>query len=375
MIDFIRSLLAFIVVLGVLVFFHELGHYLAARWRGVVVEAFSIGFGPALVSWTDRHGTIWKLSALPLGGYVKMQGWAELPRVSSALADGMAAEGETPEAPLPGSFRSKSLGSRAIIVAAGPLANMILAFVLFMIVFIGAGTAVVQPVVSQVVPHSPAAAAGLRKGDRITAINGMPVKTFRDIERQVLDKPNTLMAINYVENGAPKLTQLTTETADLGGRKIGRLGIVGADVTYQRLSPPRAVIAAGRETGQVTAATLEGLWKLVSAHEGTKNLGGPLRIAQLSGRAATLGVADFLTFIALLSINLGLVNLIPIPILDGGHLLFYLGEALYGRPLPQRAQEIGLQLGAALLAFMIVFVTWNDLGHLGVVHWVAHVFG
>ena len=362
MIDFIRSLLAFIVVLGVLVFFHELGHYLAARWRGVVVEAFSIGFGPALASWRDKRGTVWKISALPLGGYVKMQGWADL-------------TGETAEAAALGSFRSKSVGSRAIIVAAGPFANLVLAFLLFLVIFIGAGTAVVQPVISQVIPHSPAAAAGLKKGDRITAINGMPVKNFTDIQKQVLDKPDALMAINYIEDGQPKLVQLTSETRIVDGKKLGGLGIAGSDVTYQRLSPPRAVVAAGRATYGVTAATLEGLWKLVSAHQGTKNLGGPLRIAQLSGRAAQLGLADFLTFIALLSINLGLVNLIPIPILDGGHLLFYLGEALYGRPLPKRAQEIGLQIGAALLAFMIVFVTWHDLGHLGVVHWVTHVFG
>jgi regulator of sigma E protease len=362
MTDFVRSLLAFIVVLGVLVFFHELGHYLAARWRGVVVEAFSIGFGPALIAWTDKRGTVWKISAIPLGGYVKMQGWADL-------------SGETAESALPGSFRSKTVGSRAIIVAAGPFANMVLAFALFVIIGIGIGSAVVRPVISQVIPHSPAAAAGLRQGDRITAINGVPVKSFTDIQKLVLDKPDTLMAINYVEHGQPKLAQLTSETRDVGGRKIGGLGIVGADVSYRRLPPPQAVVAAGRATYGVTAATLDGLWKLVSAHQGAKNLGGPLRIAQLSGRAASLGAGDFLTFIALLSINLGLVNLFPIPILDGGHLLFYLGEALYGRPLPKRAQEIGLQMGAALLAFMIVFVTWNDLGHLGVVHWVAHVFG
>lgn len=362
MIDFIRSVLAFIVVLGVLVFFHELGHYLAARWRGVVVEAFSVGFGPALASWTDRHGTVWKISALPLGGYVKMQGWADL-------------GGETPEAAAPGSFRSKPLGSRAIIVAAGPIANMVLAFLLFVVIFMGAGTPVVQPVVSQLVPHSPAAAAGLRPGDRITAINGMPVKSFLDIQREVLDRPGTLMAINYLHHGKPEVAQLTSATRVVDGRKLGELGIVGADVTYRRLSPPRAAAAAGRETYKVAAATLEGLWKLVSAHQGARNLGGPLRIAQLSGKAATLGIADFLSFIALLSINLGLVNLVPIPILDGGHLLFYLAEALYGRPLPKRAQEIGLQIGAAFLAFMIVFVTWNDLGHLGVVNWVAHLFG
>lgn len=362
MIDFIRSLLAFIVVLGVLVFFHELGHYLAARWRGVVVEAFSVGFGPALVSWTDKRGTVWKISAIPLGGYVKMQGWADL-------------TGETPEAAAIGSFRSKSLGSRAIIVAAGPFANMVLAFLLFFVIFIGAGTPVVQPVVSQVVPHSPAAAAGLRPGDRITAINGLPVANFLDIQREVLDKPNQLMAINYTQGGKPEVAQLTTETRVVDGQKMGELGIVGSDVTYDRLSPPRAVAAAGHETYVVAAETLDGLWKLVSADQGAKNLGGPLRIAQLSGKAATLGAADFLSFIALLSINLGLVNLVPIPILDGGHLLFYLAEALYGRPLPKRAQEIGLQMGAALLAFLIVFVTWNDLGNLGVVHWVAHLFG
>lgn len=350
MVDFIRSVLAFIVVLGVLVFFHEFGHYLAARWRGVVVEAFSIGFGPALAARTDKRGTVWKLSAIPLGGYVKMQGWADL-------------TGETAEAALPGSFRSKSVGSRAVIVAAGPFANFVLAFILFLIIYVAIGTAVVRPVVSAVVPHSPAAAAGLTKGDRITAINGIPVGSFTDIERQVLDKPDSLMAINYVHDGKQEVTQLTTATADVQGRKIGRLGIVGSDVTYRRLAPPQAIAAAGHATFDVSAATFEGLWKLVSAGQGVKNLGGPVRIAQLSGQAARLGVADFLTFIALLSINLGLVNLVPIPILDGGHLLFYLAETVYGRPLPKRVQEIGLQIGAALLAFMIVFVTWHDITH------------
>ncbi|MGC9268805.1 RIP metalloprotease RseP [Acidiphilium sp.] len=362
MFDLLRAIAAFIVVLGILVTVHELGHYLIARWRGVAIEAFSLGFGPALISHTDKRGTVWKLSAIPLGGYVRMKGWAEL-------------GGETNGEAAPDSFRTKSLGTRAAIVAAGPVANMLLAIVIFSAIFATAGAPTVMPVVSQVMPHTPAAAIGIVKGDRITSIDGHKVSSFNEIAALIEPRPDDRIAITYTDNGIEKGANLTTTAHMVDGRIVGELGIVGADVKFRRLAPPAAIRAGVLETYAATAATLDGLWKLVAYQKGVKNLGGPIRIAQISGQAAALGVADFASFIALLSVNLGLINLIPIPILDGGHLLFYAAEALYGRAMPRKAQEIGLQIGAAILASLIIFVTVHDLAHVGLFHFVYHLLG
>lgn len=362
MFEFLRALLAFAVVLGVLVTVHELGHYLVARWRGVTIETFSVGFGPALLSRTDRHGTVWKLGAIPLGGYVRMRGWAEL-------------GGETRGEKDPGSFRTKSLGSRAAIVAAGPAANLLLAFVLFTAIIATAGMPVVQPIISKVLPHSPAAAAGLVKGDRITAIDGRPIHSFTDIQSIVLARPDDRIAIALIHDGKPGGLNITTGAHVIDGQTVGELGIMGSKVVTKRLAPAQAVAAGARETGGAIAATLTGLWNLVAHQTGVSQLGGPIRIAQISGKAASLGIADFAAFIALLSVNLGLINLVPIPILDGGHLLFYAAEALYGRALPRRAQEIALQIGAAILASLIIFVTVHDLAHLGALNFVSHLGG
>ena len=362
MIDLIRSLAAFIVVLGILVTVHELGHYLVARWRGVAIETFSLGFGPALLSRTDKHGTVWKLAAIPLGGYVRMKGWAEL-------------GGETTGEGTPDSFRTKSLAARAAIVAAGPAANMLLAFVLFTAIFATAGAPTVMPVVSQVMPNTPAAAIGIAKGDRITSIDGQKVKSFEDIEKLISTRPDDRIAITYTHNGIAKGANLTTASHMVDGQRLGELGIMGADVKLRRLAPPAAIRSGAIETYAAAAATLDGLWNLVAHQKGVKNLGGPIRIAQISGQAASLGLADFASFIALLSVNLGLINLVPIPILDGGHLLFYAAEGLYGRALPRKAQEIGLQIGAALLASLLIFVTVHDLAHVGLFHFVSHLLG
>ena len=360
MTETLRSALAFIVVLGVLVFFHELGHYLVARARGVVVEAFSIGFGPALLSWKAKSGTVWKISALPLGGYVKMQGWGE----------------EDTEAPaVPGSFSGASLGSKALIVAAGPVANMILAFVLFLGLFIVAGQAVVQPVLSKITPGSPAAAAGLQPGDRIITADGKSIRYFEDLQQFIVEHPGSELAISFSRDGVVQNKQVMTGKKTENGQQIGFLGVEGDQVTTQHYSPAGAVVAAGTETWSVTVATLSGLWNLVVHHQGVQDLGGPLRIAQLSGQVAALGLSSLISFIAMLSVNLGLVNLVPIPILDGGHLLFYASEAIYGKPIPRRAQEMSLRFGFALLLSLFAFTTLNDLTQLGALHWVAHVFG
>jgi len=358
MTDFLRSILAFVVVLGVLVFFHELGHYLAARARGVVVEAFSIGFGPALLSWRAKSGTVWKISALPLGGYVKMQGWGQ-------EDDG------TPM--LPGSFGGASLGSRALIVAAGPLANLILAFALFAGLFLVAGQVQVAPVLSKISAGSPAALAGLQPGDRILTADGQRIRFFGDLQQIIVTHPAAELAISFSRNGVVQNQTVLTGTKSSGAAKIGFLGVEGDQEVLQRYSVPGAIAAAGTETWQVTAATLTGLWNLVVHHTGVQDLGGPLRIAQLSGQVAALGISSLVSFIAMLSINLGLVNLVPIPILDGGHLLFYAGEAVYGKPIPRRAQDIGLRFGFALLLSLFAFTTFNDLTQLGALHWVARL--
>lgn len=375
MTDFIRSLLAFVVVLGVLVAVHEYGHYIVARWCRVTIDAFSIGFGPAFAKRTDRRGTEWRLSAIPLGGYVKMRGFSEFGSTAEAetAPDG---EGEAPPDDDPGSFRNKPLAARAAVVAAGPAANLILAFVLFVLIYAAAGVAVVEPVVSKVVPHTPAAAAGLAAGDRITAIDGKKINTFVEIEQLVAPHPGKTFHVTYQgPGGATHKMTITAGTRTAHGRKLGELGIIGSDAVYRRLPLPQAIAAGAQETWNTTAATFDGLWRLVSHGKGVQNLGGPVRIAALSGKAASLGIADFLNFIALLSINLCLINLVPIPILDGGHLLFYAVEAVARRPLPLSAQLVGYQIGAALLASLIIFVTWNDLHHLGVAHWIVHLFG
>ncbi len=358
MTETLRSLLAFLVVLGVLVFFHELGHYLAARARGVVVEAFSIGFGPALVSWRARSGTLWKISVLPLGGYVKMQGWGE----------------ENEAAALPGSFAATSLGSKALIVAAGPAANLLLAFLFFLGLFLFVGQTVVQPVLSKVAPGQPAALAGLAAGDRILSIGGRRISDFEALQRIVVAHPDSPLQLEIQHDGV-KRQQIVTTGHRAGAPGIGMLGVEGDEVSIHRLNPVAATVAAGTETWRVTSATVVGLWNLVAHHQGVQDLGGPLRIAQLSGQVAALGIASLVSFMAMLSINLGLINLVPIPILDGGHLLFYAAEAIYGRPVPRRAQDIGLRFGFALLLSLFVFTTFNDLTQLGAVRWVAHLFG
>src|SRR5690242_3621303 len=356
--DFVQSALAFIVVLGVLVFFHELVHYLAARWRHVHVEVFSIGFGPAIATWRDRVGTVWKLAWLPLGGYVKLHGQ------------------ERPDTPLPEEgrripgrmFHEKPVGSRALVVAAGPIANFVLAAVLFALLFATVGRPVILPVAGDVVANSAAARAGILGHDRIVSIAGTPTNTFEDIQRIITAHPDETLPVTIKRGDTEKTLSVLTDSHESGGHKVGMLGIRGGEVEYQRLSVPAALIGGVTQTWQVTSETIVGLWQMISGQRGTGDLGGPLRIAQLSGQVAQLGVASLISFIAVLSVNLGLINLFPIPVLDGGHLLFYLAEAIRGRPIPPRAQEYGFRAGLALLAGLYILATWNDLGHLGLFH-------
>ena len=361
-VDFGRAGASFIVVLGVLVFVHELGHYLAARWQGVHVEAFSIGFGPSIASWRDRLGTVWKLSILPLGGYVKLHG-QERPQDVAPEVRATWQEGRT--------FHSKSVGSRAIIVAAGPVANFVLSIVLFcgLFLFIGQPTGV-APVFSEVKAEGPAAKAGLKAGDRVVSIDGVAVPSFKAMAEIIAASPDKTVSMTIVRDGQQEVVPVQVGVKEADGKRTGELQ-VGGTVEYSKLGPVAAVEAGVKQTWDVSIATVEGLGGILNGSKSKDELSGPLGIARLSGQVALLGFASLVSFIAVLSVNLGLVNLFPIPVLDGGHLMFYLAEALRGgRPLPQRIQEYGFRTGFALLAMLFLFATWNDISH-----WVRSLLG
>ncbi len=364
---FVRTPLAFVVVLGVLVFVHELGHYLAARWRGVFVETFSIGFGQAIATWTDRLGTHWKLAWIPLGGYVKLHG-QERQQDASPQERANWRIGRT--------FHEKSVLSRAIVIAAGPAANFLLAAVLFTALFAGQGRPVpaLTPVIGDVAADSAASRAGLMAEDAIQSIDGEPTSHFADLQRIVSAHPAQQLVLVVRRADRTLTLPVTTGVRTVGGKEVGLLGVTNKTI-YEPLSLPAALWGGIAQTWSVTAQTFQGVWQMLSGQRGTEDLGGPLRIAQLSGQVAQLGLASLVSFIAVLSVNLGLINLFPIPVLDGGHLLFYLAEAVRGRPIPARAQEYGFRAGLALLAALFVFATWNDLTHIGLFRWVAGLIG
>jgi regulator of sigma E protease len=360
----------FLVVLTILVFVHEFGHFAVARWNGVRVEVFSIGFGPELFGWYDRSGTRWKFSAIPLGGYVKMFGDSD-PSSGLPITD----VSQLPEREREISFHGKRLGQRAAIVCAGPAANFVFAFVVLALLFMIWGQPFTPPVVGQVQKGSPAAAAGIRPGDRIVGINGESIHSFESLQQVVRVDPGLPLTIVVARDGreltlhaTPKRTELT----DRFGNKyeVGLLGISRRGIDYVRRGPGMAVVQAGGEVWNLSSSTLQAVWQMVIGLRGTGDLGGPLRIAQLSGEVVQGGPVAFTWFLAVLSINLGLINLFPVPVLDGGHLLFYAAEAVRGKPLGQRAQEYGFRIGLALVLTLMVFATWNDLVHLRIVAYV-----
>jgi regulator of sigma E protease len=359
----------FLVVLTVLVFVHELGHYLMARWNGVKVETFSIGFGPELFGWNNRAGTRWKISAIPLGGYVKMFGDADPASMPSADVHEMTAEERAV------AFHHKRLGQRAAIVAAGPLANFIFAILALAGLFATLGQPFTPPQVGTVQEGSAAQASGIQSGDTIVSIDGEKIERFEDVQRLVRLDPGQAMAVvvHRGDQDVPlSVTPKMSEVTDRFGNKhqYGLLGIVGQGVQYVRYNPISAVGRALGETSDIVVGTLQAVWQMIIGARSTDELGGPLRIAQMSGEVAQYGFSAILPFMAVLSINLGLINLFPIPVLDGGHLLFYAAEALRGRPLGQRAQEYGFRFGLALVLTLMVFATWNDLVHLRVVEFL-----
>jgi regulator of sigma E protease len=364
----IGYVIPFLFVLTIVVFFHELGHFLIARWAGVKVLTFSLGFGPELAGFNDRHGTRWKISAIPLGGYVKFFGdESEASTPSTETLEKMSAEERA------GSFQHKKVGPRAAIVAAGPIANFLLAIVIFTCLFTFFGKPSTTARVDKIEANSAAAAAGFQVGDVVTAIDGRQIGSFSDMQRIVGVRAGE--QLNFVVKRGDATVQLKgtpelREVKDAFGNthRLGVLGITRAtapgDSVTERVDPGTALVLGVKETWFVVERTFAYIGGVFSGREAADQVGGPLRIAQISGQVATIGLAALIHLAAVLSISIGLLNLFPVPLLDGGHLLFYAVEAVRGRPLSERAQEMGFRIGLALVLMLMVFATYNDILHL-----------
>jgi regulator of sigma E protease len=362
-------LIPFLFVLTIVVFFHELGHFLVARWAGVKVLTFSLGFGPELVGFNDRHGTRWKISAIPLGGYVKFFG--DDTEASTPSSDALAGMSEEERQ---NSFHHKKVGPRAAIVAAGPVANFLLAIAIFTCLFTFVGKPSTTARVDQVEPGSAAAAAGFQSGDVVTAIEDSKIGSFSDMQRIVGIRAGEQLTFTVKRGdsslqlrGTPQLREVKDPFGNV--HRVGVLGITrntaAGDVTTERVDPATAAWLGVKETWFVIDRTLSYIGGVFTGREAADQVGGPLRIAQISGQVATVGgLAALVQLAAVLSISIGLLNLFPVPLLDGGHLLFYAVEAARGRPLSDRAQEMGFRIGLGLVLMLMVFATYNDILHL-----------
>lgn len=368
------TIFAFLAVLGPLVFVHEYGHYIVGRWCGVKADAFSIGFGRKIIGWTDKRGTEWKIGWLPLGGYVQFAG--DRDAVSQPDANWQA----LPAAERSHSFPAQPVWKRALIVAAGPVTNFLFAIVIFAAFAMIYGQSQTPPVVGQVEPGRPAASAGLQAGDRIVEINGRSMRVFDDIQLAIafdLAKPANLL----VERGGDRFSltlkpDIIKETDPFGNKsERAILGVRSGKPVYTPVGPLDAIEHGVSQTIGVVRMTASVLGQFVTGDRSIKDMGGPVKIAKTSGEVASLGIEQLVIFAAFISINLGFINLLPLPMLDGGHLFFYGYEAVRRRPAPPQAQEWAFRFGFAAIVTLMLVVTFNDLGSIGVWDGIARLIG
>lgn len=368
------TILAFALVLGPLVFLHELGHYLAGRWFGVKAEEFSIGFGREVAGFTDRRGTRWKFGWLPLGGYVRFAGdmnpasqpspeWLSLPASERAQT-----------------FQAKPLWQRAIIVAAGPIMNFLIAIAILGSFAVAFGENVTPATIGEVQANSAAAKAGLKTGDHITAMDGRTVDDYFDLRMFTALRAGELVTIDFQRDGQARQVQATIGTLKLKDRfgnisTRGQLGVGPAAQQVRQVAIWEAPFVGMRQTGEIIDVTVEGLKRIILGRIPVSELGGPLKIAQASGESLSMGPLALVSLIALVSINLGFINLLPVPVLDGGHLLFYAVEAVRRRPVEPQVMEWAYRGGLIAILALMLFVTFNDLGAFGVWRSLAGLIG
>ena len=375
MLDTIQSLIAwtpmglpaFLFVITLVVFFHELGHFAAARYYGVKVLVFSVGFGKEIFGWNDRHGTRWKLSWIPVGGYVKFAGDADVSsRPDEEAASRMSAAERS------ATLMFKPVGQRAVVAAAGPFANFALAIVLLTGLFMYSGHSVMSPVIGQVTKGSPAALAGIQSGDRVTQIDGTEVTDFQQLPEIISLSGGQRLTIGLIRQGRDLTVNVTPKlmkTTDVLGNPTSQM-VIGVrpdaktPVRRESYGPIGAFSAACSETWNIIHGTIVGVSQMITGRASADQLRGPVGIANMTRQVADFGFLPLLNLVAILSVSIGLVNLFPIPLLDGGHLLYYAVEAVLGRPLGERAQDVGFRLGLVFVLGLMLLTTWNDLVRL-----------
>lgn len=364
------TIFAFLLTIGVLVFIHEMGHYLVGRWCGVKAEAFSIGFGKEIAGWNDKRGTRWKIGALPLGGYVQFAG--DMDPASKPSDEWLKLPAEERNR----TFQSKSLWQRAAIVVAGPAINFLFAILILAGFALAYGENVAPPIVGTVAESSTAETIGLQNGDKIIEIDGDSINRFSDLARKISIIPDEQVEIKFERDGS-----VITKEATIGVRiekdrfdneyRIGLLGVSPSIMELRDVPLWEAPIVATRQTGEIVDLIVTTLGQVISGRRSVTELGGPLKIAQVSGEQFVAGLSQFIFFVALISINLGFINLLPIPMLDGGHLMFYAIEAVRRKPASPMIQEWAFRSGFALVVMFMLVVTFNDLASFGLFRMVS----
>lgn len=360
----LQNFFSFVVLISFIVFIHEFGHFWVARLCGVKIEEFAIGFGRELCGFTDKKGTRWKICPIPFGGYVKMFGdknGASIP--DEEIISKMS------EADRKISFIGKNVFQRFAIVIAGPVFNFLLAIFLFTFLFQVNGLTTTTSVIGEVIEKSAAAESGLKTGDKIISINAQKISDFdqmREIISQSADQKLQVEILRGAEALTLQITPKARVTKSIFGEeiKVGMIGVAPREFTHQNLNLSQSFVEGSRETYKISLAVFKAIGELLTGKRSVEELGGPIKIAQYSGKTVEMGFLAVLWFVSMISVNLGVMNLLPVPVLDGGHLFYYLFEMVRGKPLPQKVQQMGFRIGLALVGALMIFTTLNDVRHL-----------